>query len=317
MAAIKEALQLALRKWPEVILLGEDIGLQGGAFGVTAGLWDEFGEERIIETPISENSFVGVAIGAAMHGLKPIVEIMFMDFITLAADQIINHASKIHYIYNGQFNVPLVIRTPAGGGRGYGPSHSQSLEPLFMSVPGLKIVEPSSAYDAKGLLLSSIIDPNPVLFIESKQLYQTYGDVPEEFYTIPLGQASILKEGKNISIISYGRMIPPCLKAAQKLDAEGISAEIIDLRTLLPFDLKTLQFSIEKTKRVLTVEEPCVRSGIGSEIIATLVTEDSFKNFSFGRLGMAHCPIPSSRWLENQLYPDELIIYKKAKQMVV
>jgi pyruvate/2-oxoglutarate/acetoin dehydrogenase E1 component len=302
--AINEALGEEMEKNEKVILLGEDIGVYGGAFGVTRGLLERFGEDRVIETPISENSFVGIAVGAAMTGLIPIVEIMFMDFITLAMDQIVNHAAKFYYIYDGQFSVPLVIRTPAGAGRGYGASHSQSLESWFLSVPGIKVVAPSNPYDAKGLLKSAINDPNPVLFVENKLLYVTKGEVLEDEYTVTLGTAKIVMEGEDVTIISYSRMVSLALEAAQFLSKEGVKSEVVDLVSLKPLDIQTIAESVEKTGRAVIVEEGYKQGGIGSEISAILCEEYlGFLDGPIIRVGTADVPIPSSKYLENLVIP--------------
>lgn len=302
--AINEALREEMEKNEKVILLGEDIGVYGGAFGVTRGLLERFGEDRVIETPISENSFVGIAVGAAMTGLIPIVEIMFMDFITLAMDQIVNHAAKFYYIYDGQFSVPLVIRTPAGAGRGYGASHSQSLESWFLSVPGIKVVTPSNPYDAKGLLKSAISDPNPVLFIENKLLYAEKGEVPEDEYTIALDTAKIVMEGEDVTVISYSRMVSFALEAAQFLSKKGVKSEVVDLVSLKPLDVQTIAESVKKTGRAVIVEEGYKQGGMGSEISAILCEEYlGFLDGPIIRVGTADVPIPSSKYLENLVIP--------------
>lgn len=304
--ALNEALKEKMSEDESVLLIGEDIGVYGGAFKVTEGLLESFGEKRVIETPISENSFMGVAIGLAMMGFKPVVEIMFMDFIALAFDQILNHASKFHYMYNGQVNIPMVIRTPAGARGGYGPSHSQSLESLFIGIPGLKVVAPCDPYTAKGLLKSAIDDPNPVLYVENKVLYGTKGVVPEEPYLIPLNQAMIRKEGTDLTIISYSRMLQLSLKVASLLVNEGVSLEVLDLISLSPLDESTIIDSLKKTKRVVIVEEGCKRGGIGAEVSALLAEKAiEYLDAPIVRVGVPDVPIPASLFLEKHITPNE------------
>jgi len=301
---------------PNVILIGEDIGVYGGAFGVTRGLIEKYGEERVRETPISENSFVGVAVGAAMTGLRPVVEIMFMDFILLAADQIINHAAKLHYIYDGQVNVPMVIRTPSGAGRGYGASHSQNLEALFLSVPGLKIVVPSNPFDAKGLLASAIRDPNPVLFIEPKALYGKRGDVPEQHYEIPLGKAQVVREGADLTLVTYGSGVETAMASADELAEGGLEADVVDLRTLKPMDEETVFNSVRKTGRCLVFEEGHLTGGVGAEISAR-VMEHCFKDLQapIRRVALKDTPIPSAVTLERAVLPTAEGIYAAVEKL--
>jgi len=253
--AINEALKEEMALDDRVILLGEDVGSYGGVFKVTKGLFDEFGKERVIDTPISETGFIGAGVGAAMTGLKPIIEIMWIDFSLVAMDQIINQAAKMAYMSGGQTSVPMVIRTQGGGGRGNGAQHSQSLETLFAHIPGLKVVAPSTPYDAKGLLKASIREGSPVIFIEHKMLYSQKGEVPEEEYTIPLGKADIKRSGKDVTIVTLSRMVQFSLEAAKELEKEGIDAEVIDLRTLVPLDIETVKESVKKTNRVVVVHE--------------------------------------------------------------
>ena len=303
--ALRAALDEAMANDPTVILMGEDIGVYGGAFGVTRGLLEKYGPERVRETPISENGFVGIAVGAAMTGLRPVVEIMFMDFILLAADQIVNHAAKLHYIYDGQVTVPLVIRTPAGAGRGYGASHSQNLESFFMSVAGLKIVVPSTPFDAKGLLASAIRDPNPVLFIEPKALYGKRGDVPEGRYEVPLGKARIARQGADLAIITYGAGVEIALAAASELSEGGLEAEILDLRSLRPMDWDAVFAVARKTGRCLIFEEGPLYGGIGAEVSAR-IAENCFRDLKAPpiRIGAKDTPIPSALTLERAVTPS-------------
>ena len=303
--AIREAMAEEMTKDEKVIFLGEDIGVYGGAFGVSAGLMDQFGRDRIIETPISENSFVGVAVGAAMAGLKPIVEIMFMDFITLAMDQIVNHAAKVHYMYGGQLNVPLTIRMPAGAGRGYGASHSQSLENWFLNVPGLKVIAPSDPYSAKILLKKAIQDPNPVLFIENKMLYDLKQEIPDEPDGLKIGQARKVLEGSDLSLISYGRMLHFAMEAAKAVKKEGVSCEVIDLATLKPMDQETIIESVQKTGRAIIIEEGHKTGGVGAEVAAVIAEHClEYLNGRVIRIAAEDCPIPSAAKLEKAVLPN-------------
>jgi len=314
--AIRAALDEALTRDPNVLLLGEDIGVYGGAFGVTQGLFEKHGAERVRETPISENGFMGVAVGAAMTGLRPVVEIMFMDFILLAADQIINHAAKLHYIYDGQVNVPMVIRTPSGAGRGYGASHSQNLESLFMAVPGLKIVVPSNPFDAKGLLASAILDPNPVLFVEPKALYGKRGEVSDDSYHVPLGFAQAVRHGDDVSLVTYGSGVEMCLGAAGELAEGGIEADVIDLRTLKPLDNETIFSSVCKTGRCVIIEEGVLTGGIGAEISARIM-ENCFEalHAPVQRVAAADVPVPSAITLEQAVIPSPDGIYAAVEKL--
>lgn len=302
--AINEALDEEMERDPAVLLIGEDIGVYGGAFGVTRGLFDKYGRARIWETPISENSFVGMAVGAAMMGLKPVVEIMFMDFIALALDQVLNSAGKLHYMYNGQVTVPLVIRTPGGAKGGYGPSHSQMLSNLFVGVPGIKVVAPATARQAKGLLKSAIRDPNPVLFIENKRLYPQRGLVPEGDYTLPLGKADVVAEGTDLTLIAYSAMVPVCLAVHKALEPRGIRLEVVDLVSLQPLDTETLLNSVRKTGRAIVVEEACQTGGVGAEVAAVIASEclDALEA-PVRRVAAADVPVPSSMELEKAVLP--------------
>jgi len=314
--AIADALDRSMARDPSVILMGEDIGAYGGAFGVTRGLLDKYGAERVIETPISENSFVGVGVGAAMTGLRPVVEIMFMDFILLAADQIINHAAKLHYVYDGKVNVPLVVRTPAGAGRGYGASHSQNLETVFASFPGLKIVAPSNPADAKGLLAAAIRDPNPVLFVEPKSLYGMRGEVAEDYFEIPLGKARVAREGGDATILCYGGGVQVALNAAVELAEGGIESEVVDLRTLKPLDRETVFASVRKTGRCIIFEEGHLTGGVGAEIVAEIV-ENCFPDLKAAvrRVALKDVPIPSALNLERAVLPTEEGIYAAVERL--
>ena len=303
--AIRDALREELARDERVILLGEDIAGYGGAFRVTRGLVEEFGPERIRNTPICENSIVGAAVGAAMMGMRPIVEIMFMDFITLAVDQVLNHAAKFRFMFGEQVRMPLVIRTPGGGRRGYGPTHSQSLESLFISMPGIKIAVPSNPRDAKGMLKSAIRDDNPVLFVENKTLYGMRGEVPDGDYTVPLGKAKVVREGGAVTLISWSFMLHECLRAADELAAEGIDAEVIDLRCLNPMDMDTLCESVQKTGRVVLAEEGPCTGGVCAEIGFRLFERlHYYLDAPIKRVAALDVPVPAAPVLESHVLPD-------------
>ncbi len=303
--ALNEALREEMQTDERVFVLGEDINPpMGGIFRVTTGLFEEFGPNRVRTTPISEAGIAGGAVGAALVGCRPVAEIMYIDFMTIAMDQIVNQAAKIRYMSGGQAKVPVVFRTQGGGGRGNAAQHSQSLEAWFAHVPGLMVVTPSTPYDAKGLLKSSIRDDNPVVFIEHKLLYFTKGEVPEEEYTVPLKEAAIRREGEHITIVAYSYMALKCLEAAELLEGRGISAEVIDLRTLRPLDIETVLASVRKTHRLLVVHEACLTGGLGGEIAAQ-VAERAFDELDapIGRVGALDSPIPYNGALESAVIP--------------
>lgn len=289
----------------DVILMGEDIGVYGGGFGATAGLLQKYGRERVLDTPISETAFVGTAIGAAVTGMRPVVELMFSDFMSVCWDQIMNEAAKMHFMYAGTLKVPMVIRTAAGGGTGAAAQHSQSLEAMYCHVPGLKVVIPSTPYDAKGLLKSAIRDDNPVIFLEQKLLYNTKGQVPEEEYLIPLGKADIKRPGTDVTLITYGRMVQMCLNVAEWLALDGISAEVLDLRTLSPLDKEAINASVSRTGRAVVVHESVQFGGFGGEIVSTIMEGDAFRFLKnpVRRIGGRFCPIPCSPELEKSVFP--------------
>ncbi|MCL5073339.1 MAG: alpha-ketoacid dehydrogenase subunit beta [Actinobacteria bacterium] len=316
--AIREALFEEMNKDDRIIIMGEDVGLQGGVFGATRGLFEQFGSERVRETPISEGSFVGCAIGAAVTGLKPVVEIMYIDFITLALDQIINQAAKIKYMFGGKAKVPIIVRTQGGGGRGNAGQHSQSLESLFIHIPGLKVIMPSTPYDAKGLLKSSLRDNNPIIFIEHKLLYSLKGDVPEDEYYIPIGKAEVKRKGNDVTIIATSYMLHKVIGLSDKLKKnEGIDIEIIDPRTLNPFDYDMVISSIKKTGKLLIVHEACRTGGIGSEISSRIV-EQAFDHLDAPIKIVAgkDSPIPYSKVLEDAVLPSEEDIEKAIKEII-
>ncbi len=306
--AIREAMQQKMREDDDVYLIGEDVAEYGGAFGVSVGMVEEFGKERIRNTPISEAAIVGVATGSAVTGMRPIAEIMFSDFITIAMDQIANQAAKIRYMFGGKARVPLVIRTAGGGGTGAAGQHSQSLQALVAHIPGLKVVMPSNPYDAKGLLTASINDDNPVIFIEHKLLYKNkkyIQHVPEEMYEIPLGKGEIKREGKDISIVATAFMVQKSLEAAKELQEEkGIECEVVDLRTIRPLDIGLVVSSVKKTGRMLCVEEAPIFGGFMGEVSAQ-VSEGAFDwlDAPVVRVAVRNCPVPYSPVLEQEMIP--------------
>lgn len=314
--AVREAMQEAMRANPDVFLMGEDIGVYGGAFGVTRGMIEEFGPERIRNTPISEAALAGAAVGSAMTGMRPIIEIQFSDFITIAADQIVNQAAKNRYMFGGKGKVPLVLRTPAGSGTGAAAQHSQSLEAWMAHIPGLKVVQPSTGYDAKGLLHAAIADDNPVIFYEHKLCYRTKGHVPEGPYTIPLGVADIKREGKDVTIVATAIMVHKALAAAAELEKEGISVEIIDPRTLVPLDEETIINSVKKTGRLVVVHEAVKRGGFGGEIASMIAESEAFDYLDapIKRLGGKPVPIPYNPLLEKAAIPQEPDIIAAVKE---
>jgi pyruvate dehydrogenase E1 component beta subunit len=316
--AIKDAMCEEMRRDPKVFILGEDIGLYGGAFGVTRGMREEFGPARVRDTPISEAAITGCAVGAAMTGMRPIVEIMFSDFITIAMDQLVNQAAKARYQFGGQTSIPMVLRTPEGSGTGAAAQHSQSVESWILNVPGLKVVAPSTPADAKGLLKASIRDDNPVVFFEQKLLYRKKGPVPEGEHVIPLGKADVKRPGKDLSIISYGRMVERCLDAATELAAQGIDAEVIDLRCLRPLDTDAIVASARRTGRVLIVHEACRFGGFGGEIAATITESDAFYHLDapICRLAGRDVPIPYNKTLESEVVPTQDRIVRAARALV-
>jgi pyruvate/2-oxoglutarate/acetoin dehydrogenase E1 component len=313
---LRETLAEALRADPRIFLLGEDIGAYGGAFGVTRGLLREFGPERVRDTPISEQALVGLAIGAAAGGSRPIVEIMFMDFVTLAVDQLVNLAAKLHYVYG--LACPLVLRMPCGGGRGYGATHSQSLERLFFGVPGLRIAVPATAADASGLLQTAVADPNPVLFLEHKLLYPLRWDLPDGLPPpVPFGQSRLARAGADLTIVAWSWMSAVAERAAAALAAEGVDAEVIDLRTLSPLDSAAVLASVRKTGRALLVEEGPLTGGVAAEIAARLAA-DAYDRLEapVRRVACPDCPLPAARSLESAALPDAAAIVRAARDIV-
>ncbi len=315
--ALKDAMSEEMRRDPKVFLLGEDIGAYGGAFGVTRGMLEEFGPDRVRDTPISEAAITGCAVGAAMTGMRPVMEIMFSDFITIAMDQLVNQGAKARYQFGGQASVPMVLRTPEGSGTGAAAQHSQSVESWILNVPGLKVVAPSTPADAKGLLKASIRDDNPVVFFEQKLLYRKRGPVPEGEHIVPLGKADVKREGKDVSVITYGRMVDRCLDVAASLEKEGISVEVVDLRTLRPLDTDAVVATAKKTGRVLVVHESCRFAGFGGEIVATICDSEAFFHLDapVKRLGGLDVPIPYNKTLEANVVPTPEKIARALREL--
>jgi len=315
--ALREAMAEEMSRDPSVFIMGEDVGLFGGVFGVTGGLYGEFGETRVRDTPISEQAIVGAGLGAALVGMRPIVEIMFSDFVTVAMDQVVNQAAKARYMSGGKANVPLIIRIVNGAPGSAAAQHSQSPEAWFMNVPGLKIAIPSTAYDAKGLLKTAIRGEDPVLFFEHKMLYAEKGDVPKEDYTIPFGQAATRREGSDATIIAIGGVLPMVMKAAEKLAANGISAEVIDPRTLVPLDTDALVESVKKTNRAIIVHEAHRRAGPGAEIAAILAEEAiGYLDAPIVRVATKNVPFPYHPDLEKFILPGVDDVFKAVEGVV-
>lgn len=315
--AIRDAMRIKMKEDPDVFILGEDVGKFGGCFGVTGTLYDEFGEDRVRDTPISESAIVGCAVGAAATGLRPIAELMFIDFVTVGIDQLINQAAKMRYMFGGKITVPMVVRLPVGAGFQAAAQHSQSLEAWLTHVPGLKVVYPSTPQDAFGLMLSSIEDDNPVAFIEHKMLYGVSGDVDDEVKKIPLGAADIKREGKDVTVIATGKMVHEALAAAEALAKEGLEVEVVDPRTLYPLDKKTIFDSIRKTNKAVVVTEETKRGGYAGEISA-MISEEIFDSLDAPvvRLGALNAPIPFSTKLEQYMIPNSGDIIKGIKKLV-
>src|SRR5437773_1807691 len=314
--AVREAMAEEMRRDPRVFICGEDIAEAGTVFKVLTGLVDEFGTERVLDTPISEAGFTGIAVGAAMTGMRPIVDIMFGDFSTLVMDQMVNQAAKVHYMSGGKWKVPMVMRATLGATRRSAAQHSQSLHAWFCHIPGLKVVMPSTPYDAKGLLKSAIRDDNPVVFYEDKMMYKLKGPVPEEDYVIPLGVADVKRVGEDITLVATSSMVQVALGAAVLLEKEGISAEVVDPRTTWPLDEKTIIDSAKKTSRVIVLDEGYGRYGVTAEL-AAVIAEGAFYDLDapVRRMGATHVPIPFSPPLEDATVPTEETVCKAAKEM--
>lgn len=316
--AVKDVIAEEMRKDEKVFIMGEDIAEQGGIFGCTRGLLEEFGADRVRNTPITEAAIVGAGVGAALAGMRPIVELMYMDFAYVAADQILNQAAKLRYMYGGKATLPLVIRGQQGVGRGNAATHSQSIEAIFMHIPGLKVVMPSSPADAAGLLRTALRDNNPIMFFEHKMLYPTKGEVPDDpEFMIPFGKANIVKEGKDVTIIATSQYVGKAVNVAKKLEAEGISVEVVDPRTLVPLDTETIVNSVKKTGRAVVVHEAHKNAGAGAEI-ASMIMEEAFKYLDAPvlRLGAKACPLPFNLNLENAVVPQEDDIEKAVRSVL-
>jgi pyruvate dehydrogenase E1 component beta subunit len=316
MEAIREAMNKRMREDKNVILFGEDVGAFGGCFGVSAGMFDEFGEERVLDTPISEGVIIGTAVGAAATGLRPIAELMFIDFATVGADQLVNQAAKMRYMFGGKINLPMVVRLPLGAGISAAAQHSQSLEAWLAHIPGLKVVYPSTPSDAYGLLLQSIDDDNPVIFLEHKVLYGAKGEVDENMAPIKFGIGDVKREGSDVTIVATGKMVHEALAAAEKLSAEGIEAEVFDPRTLFPLDKKGILKSLEKTNKIVIVTEENKRGSFAGEISA-IIAEEGFDYLDAPvlRVCAMDTPVPFSPVLEKYYVPDADDIVKAVKKL--
>lgn len=315
--ALREGMHQAMTADERVFLIGEDIGVYGGAFGVTRGLIDEFGEERVIDTPISEAGIAGACVGSALTGMRPVGEIQFMDFVTLSMEQLVLQAAKVRFMFGGKAQVPMVLRMPGGSGTGAAAQHSESLENWFVHVPGLKVVMPSSPVDAKGLLLASIDDNNPVIFVENKMLYKTKGPVPEDDYRVPLSKTNVVREGKHVTVVALSVMVPRAQEAADILAEEGIDLEIIDPRTLKPLDDAPIIESVKKTGRALIVHEAVEMAGFGGEVAARIAQSEAFAYLEapVRRLAGEDIPIPYNRELEYATVPQVENIVEEARKL--
>src|SRR3990172_1714301 len=317
MQAINEALHQEMERDPDVFVAGEDVGQHQGAFRFTAGLYEKYGEQRVVDTPISEAGIIGLAVGSAACGLRPVVEIMFMDFIGIAMDQILNQMAKMKYMFGGKARLPIVVRTTCGAGIRVAAQHSQSLEALLCHIPGLKVVMPSTAYDAKGLLIAAIRDDNPVFFIQHKRLYGRRAEVPEESYVVPLGVAQVKRPGRDVTIVATSAMVPEALKAADTLAEQGIDAEVVDPRTLQPLDMGLILDSVRRTHRVVIAHEAVRFGGIGAEIAAQ-IAEQAFDYLDAPpqRIGAPFTPVPFSPVLEDAWLPNAQNIIDAALNVV-
>jgi pyruvate dehydrogenase E1 component beta subunit len=316
--AISQALREEMHRDERVFIMGEEVGTWGGSYAVTRGFLAEFGEKRVRDTPIAEGVIVGAATGAALAGLRPVAELMTINFALLAMDQIVNHAAKLHYMFNGQFTVPLVIRTVGGGGRQLGATHSQTLDVIFAHFPGLKVVAPGTPADAKGLLKSAIRDDDPVFFIEHATLYSARGEVPDdEDFLVPIGVSDVKREGKDVTLVSYSKMLQVTLEAASKLAERGIEAEVIDLRSLRPLDMRPVLASVKKTNRLVVIEEGWRSFGVGAEI-ASRVAEVAFDDLDapIRRVAQAEVPLPYNRRLEQMALPQVDDVIRAAKDVL-
>lgn len=303
--AISQALWEEMEKDPKVFILGQEVGVWGGTYAVTKGFLDHFGPERVRDTPIAEAAIVGAAIGAAMNGLRPVAELMTINFAYVAMDHIVNEAAKLHYMFGGQFKIPMVIRTPGGGGRQLAATHSQTPDAIFAHFPGLKVVAPGTPADAKGLLKAAIRSDDPVLFIENATVYQQRGEVPDEDFTVPIGQSIVQREGQHVTLVTYSKMVNYCMQAANQLSKEGIEVEIVDLRTLRPLDMQPVIASFKKTNRAVIAEEGWRSYGVGSEVAARIYEEAfDYLDAPIQRVAQKEVPLPYNRRLEQLALPQ-------------
>jgi pyruvate dehydrogenase E1 component beta subunit len=315
--AITDALWEEMERDEKIFMLGEEIGVWGGTYAVTKGFYDHFGEKRVRDTPIAESAIIGAAIGAALTGLRPIAEIMTINFAFSAMDHIVNEAAKFHYMFGGQMKLPMVIRTTGGGGRQLGATHSQTPDALFAHFPGLKVVAPGTPADAKGLLKAAIRSDNPILFIEHATLYQTRGEVPEGDYIIPIGKSEIKREGKDVTLVTYSKMLETSMKAVEQLEKEGIDVEVVDLRTLRPLDMEPVLESFKKTNRAVIVEEGWKSFGVGSEV-STRIYEEAFDyvDAPIKRVAQKEVPLPYNQTLEQMAIPQVEDVVRAVKEVL-
>lgn len=315
--AISQALWEEMERDPGVFILGEEVGVWGGTYAVTKGFYEHFGEKRVRDTPIAEAAIVGAAIGAALTGLRPVAELMTINFAFSAMDHIVNEAAKLHYMFGGQMVLPLVIRTPGGGGRQLGATHSQTPDAIFAHFPGLKVVAPGTPADAKGLLKSSIRENNPILFIENATLYQMKGEVPDGEYLIPIGKSTVQRPGKHVTLVTYSKMLPVSLEACNSLEKEGIDVEVVDLRSLRPLDMDPVLESIRKTNRAVIVEEGWKSFGVGAEV-ASRIYEDAFDDLDapVKRVAQLEVPLPYNRSLEQSAIPQTADVIRAVREVV-
>lgn len=316
--AISDALREEMRRDSKIFIMGEDIAVYGGSYAITQGFLEEFGEQRVIDTPIAESGFTNMAVGAALCGYRPIVEYMFADFVSVCIDAIVNQAAKTHFMTGGQFSAPIVMRTPCCSGTGAAAQHSQAFEAWFAHVPGLKVVLPATPYDAKGLLKAAIRDDNPVMFYEHKLLYETTGEVPDDDYIIEIGKANVVREGDDVTLISYSRSLLDCLAAADELAERSVSAHVLDLRTVSPLDRPAIISAAKKTGRVLIVHEAVEYFGVGAEVASAICESDAFFSLKapIRRLGAAYMPVPFSEPIEQGALPKKSDIIREAMSLL-
>lgn len=314
--ALREALREEMIRDERVLIMGQEVGIWGGTYAVTRGLRDEFGEKRVIDTPIAEEAIVGAAVGAAMGGVRPVAELMTINFSLVAMDQIVNNMAKIRFMFGGQMTVPLVIRTPAGWGQ-LAATHSQSFESWFAHIPGLTVVMPSTPADAKGLLKTAIRSENPVMFIEHARLYGTKGEVPEGEHTLPMAVPDVKRAGRDVTIVTYSRMVHVALEAAERLAKDGVECEVVDLRTLRPLNLAPVYGSVERTHRAIVLEEDWTTCGMGAEVAAR-IARDRFDclDAPVERLGQVEAPMPYAKNLEELMFPDEALLIERIRMML-